>query len=111
MKQTVTKSAFIDAFRNAGREDNFSYEGLCAPYEWLEEIGEETGQEVELDVGALCCRFSEYGSALECINDAGYDFEPDEDDDEDDQEDEALDWLRQRTAIITFPGGIIIQDF
>ncbi|MDY0282413.1 MAG: hypothetical protein RBR35_17840 [Salinivirgaceae bacterium] len=109
MKQTVTKSAFIDAFRNAGREDNFSYEGLCALFDWLEELGEDTGQEVELDVIALCCEFSEYGSALEaCEN---YDFEPDEDDDEDDQEDEALDWLRQRTATITFPGGIIIQDF
>lgn len=109
MKQTITRSDFIDAFRNAGREDNFSYAGLCALYDWLEDLGEETGQECELDVIALCCEFSEYGSALEaCEN---YDFEPDEDDDEDDQEDEALDWLRQRTAIITFPGGIIIQDF
>ena len=107
MKQTVTKSAFIDAFRNAGREDNFSYAGLCALYDWLEELGEE----IELDVVALCCEFSEYGSALECIEDAGYGFEPDPEDYEDDQEDEALDWLRQRTAIITFPGGIIIQDF
>jgi len=109
MKQTVTRSDFIDAFRDMGREDNFSYAGLCALFDWLEELGEETGQECELDVIALCCEFSEYGSALEaCEN---YDFEPDEDDDEDDQEDEALDWLRQRTAIITFPGGIIIQDF
>lgn len=109
MKQTITRSAFIDAFKAYNREDNFSYAGLCALFDWLEELGEETGQEVELDVVALCCEFSEYGSALEaCEN---YDFEPDEDDQEDDQEDEALDWLRQRTAIITFPGGIIIQDF
>lgn len=109
MKQTITRSAFIDAFRNAGRKDSFSYEGLCALFDWLEELGEETGQEVELDVIALCCEFSEYDSALEaCEN---YDFEPDPDDVEDDQEDEALDWLRQRTAIITFPGGIIIQNF
>ena len=109
MKQTVTKSDFIDAFKAYNREDNFSYDGLCALFDWLEELGEETGQEVELDVIALCCEFSEYSSALEaCEN---YDFEPDEDDDEEDQEDEALDWLRQRTAIITFPGGIIIQDF
>ena len=109
MKQTITRSAFIDAFKDYNREDNFSYDGLCALFDWLEELGEETGQEVELDVIALCCEFSEYGSALEaCEN---YDFEPDEDDDEDDQEDEALDWLRQRTEIITFPGGIIIQDF
>ena len=109
MRQTVTKSAFIDAFKDYNREDNFSYDGLCALFDWLEELGEETGQEFELDVIALCCEFSEYGSALEaCEN---YDFEPDEDDDEDDQEDEALDWLRQRTAIITFPGGIVIQDF
>jgi len=107
MKQTITKYDFIDAFRNAGREDNFSYEGLCALFDWLEELGEE----IELDVVALCCEFSEYGSALECIEDAGYGFEPDPEDDEDDQEDEALDWLRNRTQVIEFSGGIIIQDF
>lgn len=99
MKQTITRSAFIDAFHDTGRADNFSYDGLCALFDLLEELGEDTGQE----------KFSEYSSALEaCEN---YDFEPDPDADEDDQEDEALDWLRQRTAIITFPGGIIIQDF
>ena len=107
MKQTITRSAFIDAFRDMRREDNFSYDGLCALYDFLEDFGEDTGQEVELDVIALYRKFSEYSSALEaCEN---YDFEPD--DDEEDQEDAALDWLRQRTAIITFPGGIIIQDF
>lgn len=109
MKQTVTRSDFIDAFHDMGREDNFSYAGLCALFDWLEELGEDTGQEVELDVVALCCEFSEYGSALEaCEN---YDFEPDEDDDEDDQEQAALEWLHDRTPIIEFHGGIIIQDF
>lgn len=107
MKQTVTKSAFIDAFHDMGRADNFSYEGLCALFDWLEELGEE----YELDVIALCCEFSEYGSALECIEDAGYGFEPDPEDVEEDQEDEALDWLRNQTMVIDFPGGVIIQDF
>ena len=107
MKQTVTRSDFIDAFRNAGREDNFSYEGLCALYDWLEELGEE----YELDVIALCCEFSEYSSALECIEDAGYGFEPDPEDDEEGREAAALDWLRDQTPVIDFPGGVIIQDF
>ena len=107
MKQTITRSAFIDAFHDMGRADNFSYDGLCALFDWLEEQGEE----YELDVIALCCEFSEYGSALECIEDAGYGFEPDPEDDEDDQEQAALEWLHDQTMVVEFPGGIIIQDF
>jgi len=109
MKQTVSKSDFIDAFKDYNREDNFSYDGLCALYDFLEDFGEDTGREVDLDVIALCCEFSEYGSALEaCEN---YSFEPDPEEDEDDQEDAALGWLRDQTIVIEFPGGIIIQDF
>ena len=56
IKRTVTESDFRDAFQ-AIRPDNFSYEGLTALYECL---SEDIGEDIELDVIALCCDFTEY---------------------------------------------------
>lgn len=57
--QTIdTVSAFRDAFRDAGRKDQFSYEGLEALYEQINEVYQDNNY--ELDVIALCCEFSEY---------------------------------------------------
>ena len=59
MKATVNKTDFIDAF-NKLRPDNFSYEGLDALYDYLENFEEDTDKEIELDVIAFCCEYSEY---------------------------------------------------
>lgn len=60
MKQSINKSQFHDAFRSMGRENQFSYEGKNALFDYLEEYEAETGAEIELDVIALCCEYSEY---------------------------------------------------
>lgn len=65
MKKTINVYDFKDAFRNYGRQDQFSYDGLTALFEWLENYEEETGQEIELDVIALCCDFSEVSNIQE----------------------------------------------
>ncbi len=65
MKQSITKSDFRDAFKQMGRQDNFSYEGLGHLYDALLEYEESCGQEIELDVIALCCEYEE-----EAIEDA-----------------------------------------
>ena len=68
MKQSVNEYDFIDAFRNyfGGQyKTNFSYEGLKALFEWFEELENDTGEEMELDVIAICCDFSEYESLKE----------------------------------------------
>ena len=70
MKQTITESQFRDAFRDI-RPDNFSYAALGELYEWLEQYEDDTGSEMELDVIALCCDFSEY-TLEELQNDYGY---------------------------------------
>ena len=59
IKQTVTESDFRDAFASI-RPDNFTYEGLGALYEYLEELSEDTGEDIELDVIAICCDYTEY---------------------------------------------------
>ena len=58
MKTTVYLNEFRDAFQKI-RPDNFSYEGLGALFEYLEECERDTGENYELDVIALCCDFSE----------------------------------------------------
>jgi len=63
MKQTVNFTDFVDAFQI--RKDNFSYDGLQALFDYLEEYEKETGKEIELDVIALCCEYSEYANLKE----------------------------------------------
>jgi len=113
MKRTINVHEFRDAFRDYGRDDSFSYNGLGALFDWLEELEDDWGEDIELDVIGLCCDFSEHDSALECIKDLGYDG-PDageEDDTEEDRESLALQWLYDRTTVIEFDGGIIVQGF
>lgn len=59
MKQTINLHDFRQAFQNAGRENQFSYEGLERLYEFLIQYEDDTGEELELDVIALCCDYSE----------------------------------------------------
>jgi len=109
MKSNVGRCEFSDAFRDMGRGDSFSYDGLNALYDYLEQLEEDTGEEIELDVIALDCKYSEYDSALEVAEEYGW--EPDEDDDEDEREEAALRWLQDRTTVITFTGGVIVAGF
>ena len=50
---------FREAFRLAGRGDQFSYEGLEVLFDYLEELSEDTGEPIEFDVVALCCEYYE----------------------------------------------------
>jgi hypothetical protein len=58
MKQSVNFSAFIDAFHAFKRYDQFGYKALQILFEYLEQYEEDTGEELELDVIALCCDYS-----------------------------------------------------
>ena len=70
MKQSVNIYDFERAFKNFER-DNFSYDGLKVLFEYLEEYEDSTGEEVELDVIALCCDYMEYDSLKEYNDDYG----------------------------------------
>lgn len=65
MKTSVSQWDFEDAFRGHGRENQFSYEGKKALYEYLEDLGDDIGEEIELDVIALCCEYTEYENIQE----------------------------------------------
>lgn len=130
MKQTVTLYDFRDAFsRWETYKNNFTDEALKALFEYIEEYEESTGEEIELDVVALCCEYSEYDSAweameqyqpedmptvdLEAYSDAhdGQGMSLDEVNEE--QEKLDLEWLQERTQVIPVgdTGRVIIQQF
>jgi hypothetical protein len=56
MIQTINVSDFRAAFHSMGRQDQFSYEGLGALFDYLEDFD---GGGYDLDVVALCCEYSE----------------------------------------------------
>lgn len=57
--QTVSLHEFRQAFVDAGRKDQFSYKGLAILFDYLEELSDDIGEPIELDVIALCCEYSE----------------------------------------------------
>ena len=101
--KTIGIYDFRRAFADYDRAGQFSYEGLGALFEWLEELAEETGTPYELDVIALCCEFTEYSDFAEVH--ANYiDLASD-------TAIRSIDDLRDHTFVIEFDGGLIIQDF
>ena len=110
MKKTINVYDFERAFVDAGREKSFSYEGLHALFDYLEEMEDGGENELELDPVAIDCDFCEYESGVDCVSDLGSDLEY-ESEDEEDREEEALDYLRKNTSVLIFNGGIIIQNF
>ena len=56
---TLTKFGFVDAFRRI-RPDNFSYGGLETLYDYLEQLSEDTGENIKFDPIGICCDYSEY---------------------------------------------------
>ena len=77
MRQTVTEQSFVDAFVNMNREDNFSRLGRIALYDYFTELEEDCGIEVELDVIAICCEYSEYADEDEVRKVYGLDEDED----------------------------------
>lgn len=98
MKTTVSLYEFREAFRKI-RPNNFSYEGLEALFDFLEQLEEDTGQEMELDVIAICCDFSEYQDLADFQVAYGEEYETMED-------------VEQETIVIMVDDErFIVQDF
>ena len=106
MKQTINKSEFTAAFHQMGRKENFSYAGLIALYDYLTDLEDDLGEELELDVIALCCDYSEHD--LEDLQREYGDYEGEQWEDLE----EAIEWLEERTTVIRVDDDtVIIQVF
>ena len=120
MYKTINVYDFRDWFTNSDTyKNNFSWEGLAALFDYLEEYEESTGEKVEFDPIALCCEYSEYKSAWEAMEEYQPEDMPTVEDSEgmdlveiqEASEALALEWLQDRTQVLTFEGGVIIQNF
>jgi predicted ArsR family transcriptional regulator len=96
MKTTISRYDFERAFVDAGRKDQFSYEALGLLFAYLEEYEESTGEEIELDVIALCCEY--YEDTLESIA-ANYSIDLDGMDD-DEQLEAVREYLEENTQLV-----------
>ena len=115
MKTTVNFYDFEQAFRNAGRlttnttDGNFDYAGLRVLFDYLESFEKVAGEEIELDVIALCCEYSQ-----QPILDVARDYNIDLSDCDDDEIREAvIDYLNEHTLVcgITSDDEIVYQQF
>jgi len=99
MKETVTFSTFTDRFQ-ALRPNSFSYDGLRALFEYLEDLEDQLCNTIELDVIALCCEFTEYedyAEYKEAYSENAYD----------------LDIISEHTTLINIPNseGFILENY
>lgn len=100
MKTTVSFYDFRDAFNAHDRLGQFSREGLRVLFEYLTEYEDSTGEEIELDVIALCCDY--YEDSWESIAEE-YRIDLSACDDEEDKMECVLDYLEYRTVIVGEP--------
>jgi hypothetical protein len=109
MKTTVNQSAFIDAFHAYDRYDQFGYAALSSLFDYLEGLENDTGEELELDVIAICCDYS-VDTVEDIASNYSIDIEgkpryiagwnmpgymPDSDHAEFDNEDDALEYIKE----------------
>ena len=104
MKQTINLSQFRDEF-NSIRPNNFSYEGLEILFDYLEEMDPD----LELDVIALCCDYSE-STIDNLIQDYDIDFDGV---DPDEVDETVLDYINDRSIVlgVCFDGSIVYLNF
>ena len=85
-------SQFMDAFRDAGRKDQFSYDGLQALFEYYNDF-----EDYELDVVGICVEWTEYESVADAMEAYGIRSREEFDD---------------HTTCIDLPdGGLLLIDF
>lgn len=110
--QNVDLYAFRQSFNNMGRKDQFSYNGLEILFDYLDELSEDVGEPIELDVIALCCEYEEshYSDIAE-----DYDIDlSDAEGDESEEFDIVLDYLENNTSVCGHDeetGNIVYAQF
>jgi hypothetical protein len=109
MIKTMTEYDFTQAFKGSdSREDQFSHSALKAMYEYYEQLEEDCDTQIEFDMIALCCEWTEYTSALEAALEYGFGTVVDDES----LEEKALEWLQEQTQVIEFGDkGVLVAQF
>lgn len=103
MKKTLTTS---EAARLLLQDTNakWSRSGAFALIEHLEEYEEGCGVELEFDAVSIRCDWCEYENVFDAAEDFGWEWDKGED-----AAEKALAFLEERTQVIEFDGGVIVQ--
>jgi hypothetical protein len=118
MKMTLNTRQIADALKN-DTNARWSYNGSLALAEHLEEYEEGAGEEMEMDVVAIRCDFSEYfglqdwavdyfGGLSKAVDEFGEDAAEFADGNCDD---DIRDYIQDHGQLIEFDGGIIVSSF
>ncbi len=97
MKTRVTLDDFVQAFKDRGRESQFSRPALYGLFNYIEEYEESTGEEIDLDVIALCCDYTEM-SFPDVVRE--YSIDVSECADVEDMREAVLDYLEGETQVV-----------
>jgi hypothetical protein len=114
MKNTLNTYDIATALRN-DENANWSRSGAFALAEHLEDLEDQLGIEMELDIVSFRCGYSEYSSALGWAEehfgvDTLVDMIPD-DVDSDEEEAWCREYICDHGQLIEFTGGIIVSQF
>ena len=104
MKQTISSASQLrDAFRAAGRQDQFSYEALGLLFDYLEDVHPD----YELDVIGLCCDYAE-STPVEIFESHGVELN---DEEKEDAIPAAMEYLENRTSVVGLTSeGLIVYS-
>ena len=103
IRTEVNEWEFKNYFKASQYKNNYSMEGLYTLYNYLNDLSEDIGEDIEFDIVAIACEYDEYESLEEAL---------------DQYEDiNTYDELEQHTSILNISmffdnhKGIIIQAF
>lgn len=92
------------------RENNFTFEGMEILYEYLEEYSEAIGEDLKIDIIALCCEYYE-SSIEELIDNYNIDIS-DADGDEEEIKEIVEGYLQENTSVCGETlGGFVYAAF
>jgi len=111
MKKTFDTRGFIQEFKDYNREDDFSISALRLLFNYLENLEEDIGEELELNVIGFCSDFREL-TFYDFIEEYGLDIN-DEIYWKDIEDDEKLkkvlqDYLQGKSPLVGFTGNSVI---
>ena len=109
MIKTLSIYDFRDAFKAAGRGEQFSHDGLEVIFDYIESYEQDSGEQIELDVIALCCEWAE-----DTVENIIRNYSIDCDDVEDDEiQNYVIEYLEDNTAhaMATAAGDIVYVQF
>ena len=110
--QTVNPSELYHMACRMDRGDQFGYKGWNALGEYLENLSEAIGEDIEVDIIAICCDYSmcedveefysEFGDAM-CLSESEW-----ESFDDDDKLSAVESYLQDKTSVVCIEDNLII---